>query len=74
MLKNGYKPRAFVRDFTVYEYQVQPLNRPTGKYLDSHWIGDGEIQFLIGIATVTVFIQKFNHGMTIIFEKIKYNQ
>ena len=35
--------------------------------------GDGKIQFLIENATVTVFIQKFEYGTTVIFEKINGN-
>ena len=31
--------------------------------------GDGKIQFLIENTTVTVFIQKFDYGITVIFEK-----
>ena len=32
--------------------------------------GDGNIQFLIENTTVKVFIQKFDYGITVIFEKI----
>ena len=35
--------------------------------------GDGKIQFLIENTTVTVFIQKFDYGITVIFEKINGN-
>ena len=35
--------------------------------------GDGKIQYLIENATVTVFIQKFDYGITVIFEKINGN-
>ena len=31
--------------------------------------GDGKIQFLIGNTTVTVFIQKSDYGITVIFDK-----
>ena len=31
--------------------------------------GDGKIQFLIENTTVTVFVQKFDYGITVIFEK-----
>ena len=35
--------------------------------------GDGKIQFLIENATVKVFVQKFDYGITVIFEKINGN-
>ena len=35
--------------------------------------GDGKIQFLIENTTVTVFIQMFVYGITVIFEKINVN-
>ena len=35
--------------------------------------GDGKMQFLIENTTVTVFIQKFDYGMTVIFETINGN-
>ena len=35
--------------------------------------GDRKIQFLIRNTTVTVFIQKFDYGITVIFEKINGN-
>ena len=35
--------------------------------------GDGKLQFLIENATVKVFIQKFDYGITVIFEKINGN-
>ena len=35
--------------------------------------GDGKIQFLIEIITVTVFIQKFDYVIMVIFEKINDN-
>ena len=35
--------------------------------------GDGKIQFLIENTTVTVFIQKFDYGITVLFEKINGN-
>ena len=35
--------------------------------------GDGKIQFLIENTPVTVFVQKFAYGITVIFEKINGN-
>ena len=35
--------------------------------------GDGKIQFLIETTTVTVFVQKFDYGIAVIFEKINGN-
>ena len=35
--------------------------------------GDGKIQFLIENTTVTIFIEKFDYGITVIFEKINGN-
>ena len=35
--------------------------------------GDGEIQFLIENTTLTVIIQKFDYGITVIFDKINGN-
>ena len=35
--------------------------------------GDGKIQFLIENTTVTVLIQKFDYGITVIYEKINGN-
>ena len=35
--------------------------------------GDGNIQFLIENTAVTVFTQKFDHSITLIFEKINGN-
>ena len=35
--------------------------------------GDGKIKFLIENTTVTVFIQNFDYGTTVIFEKINGN-
>ena len=35
--------------------------------------GDGKIQSLIENTTVTVFIQKFDYGIPVIFEKINDN-
>ena len=35
--------------------------------------GDGKIQFRIKITTVTVPIQKFDYGITVILEKINGN-
>ena len=32
--------------------------------------GDSKVKFLMENTTVTVFIQKFDYGMTVIFEKI----
>ena len=32
--------------------------------------GDGKMQFLIGNTTVTIITQKFDHGITVIFEEI----
>ena len=36
-------------------------------------IGDGKIQFLIEKTTVTVFMQKFEFGITVVYEKINGN-
>ena len=46
-----------------------------GSFLDGLTVsnGDGKIQFLIENTTVTVFIQKFDYGITVIFEKINGN-
>ena len=35
--------------------------------------GDVKIQFLVENTTVTVIIQKFDYGITVIFEKINSN-
>ena len=35
--------------------------------------GDSRIQFLMESTTLTVFIQKFDYGATVIFEKINGN-
>ena len=35
--------------------------------------GDGKIQFLIENTTVTIFIEKFDYGITVIFENINGN-
>ena len=35
--------------------------------------GDGKMQFLIENPTVTVFLQKFDYGITVIIEKINGN-
>ena len=35
--------------------------------------GDGKMQFLIENTTMTVFIQTFDYGITVIFEKINGN-
>ena len=35
--------------------------------------GDGKIQFLLKNTTVTVFLQKFDYGITVIIEKINGN-
>ena len=49
------------------------LNK-NGLYLVFHLPnGDGKIQFLIENTTVTVFVQKFDYGITVIFEKINGN-
>ena len=49
------------------------LNK-NGRYSDFHSPnGDGKIQFLIENTTVTVFIQKFDYGDTVIFEKFNGN-
>ena len=35
--------------------------------------GDGKIQYLMENTPVTVFVQKFDYGITVIFEKINGN-
>ena len=35
--------------------------------------GDGKIQFLIEKTTVTVFVQKYDYGISVILEKINGN-
>ena len=45
------------------------LNKEWSVFGISHDV-DGKIQFLIENTTVTVFLQKFDYGITIIIEKI----
>ena len=35
--------------------------------------GDGKMQFLIENTTVTIYIEKFDYGIAVIFEKINGN-
>ena len=66
----------------VYDMAVFGISQSFGRYfgnLNKKWPvfqsrnEDGQKQFLIENTTVTVCIQKFDYGMTVIFETINGN-